>query len=275
MRRGNSWTQAMLFVILYFGFCSIYVHSFIPSTFKYYRIPAALRGTSLGKTIHSPLMRQLLQRRCRHQLQRMSHLCMVNFGPYGDFLNSKVNDDDEPLSDDASESSNQLDYFFTMSSSSSLDKVDSDAAAGTFRLLEISTDSMKPGGLRLFIVMYLLGQASIPHKQAWKVDRPSSEEYIIDFWFHDQSAILSIELIPPISETDASDNSKSVIHINRIGSSPSKQYLIHEAVVLQGLLNEILLCATDPAVAEQDRLLVLPDEKIKTIHEVCDVLPFG
>jgi hypothetical protein len=266
----------MLFVVLYIGFCTIYVHCFVPSTLKDYRIPSVIHGVSLGKTCISPLMRQVPSRRCRHQIHRLFHLCMVNFGPYGDFLNSKVNDDDDDhLSDNTSGSPSQLDYFFTMSSAS-LDNVDANAAAGTFRLLEIATESMKPGGLRLFIAMYLLGQLNIPHKNAWKVDRPSSEEYIIDFWFYDQSAILSIELIPPTSNTDGSKNSnKSVLHFNRIGSSPSKQYLIHEAVVLQGLLNELLLCATDPAVAEQDRLLMFPAENIKAINEVCEVLPFG
>lgn len=265
----------MLFILLYFDFCSICVHCFVPSTLKDYRIPSVFRGDYLGISGHSPLMRQVPSRRFHHQLQVVFHLSMVNFGPYGDFLNSKVNDDDDDhLNDDSSGSSPQLDYFFT-SSSASLDKVDAEAAAGTFRLLEIATESMKPGGLRLFIVMYLLGQLNIPHKHAWKVDRPSSEEYIIDFWFHDQSAILSIELIPPTSNTDGNNDNKSVIHFDRIGSSPSKQYLIHEAVVLQGLLNELLLCATDPAVAEKDRLLIFPAEKIKTINEVCEVLPFG
>jgi hypothetical protein len=198
----------------------------------------------------------------------------------------------------------------------SLDKMDADMAAGTYRILQIPTASLKPGGLRLFIVMYVLGAIPAlmmnnsnnnPNKLLiWKVDRPSNDEYVIDLYFHDHSAILSIELIPAVppvpkvnDDNDMSLSSSSItestndvtrvpndptyntgtgsmIYIHRIGSSPSFMYRIHEATILQGLLQELLTCATDPIIPNvQDRLLTLTNTTIQQLHTICDTFPFG
>jgi hypothetical protein len=281
-----------------------------------------------------------------HQIQ------MVNFGPYGDYLNSKVNDEDDNNKDNADQMTSnknmnihqssgntfvenkvqEMDYFYyyhsdsdsttsnPISSSSSstssvgsssnnnnnsnirqqilpqqsLDKIDSDVAAGTFRLYEIYTSSMKPGGLRLFIIMYLLGNM-VPF--LWKVDRPSSDEYIIDLYFHDHSAILSIELIPSSnnhnsdidrennidsnndksseSSTITSSSTSNIIHINRIGSSPSSTYKLHEATIIQGMIHEFISCAIDPIIPIPDRLITLSNTTIAALQDQCKTLPFG
>jgi hypothetical protein len=186
---------------------------------------------------------------------------------------------------------------------SSLDQLDMDMAAGTYRILQIPTRSLKPGGLRLFLIMYVLGAVpSISHAtaqqqqqqrlQIWKVDRPSTEEYIIDLYYHDHSAILSIELIPakavdasttdisstegPQNESDPTNNS-GMIHIHRIGSAPSAMYRVHEATLLQGLLQELLTCATDAVSIPQieNRLLTFHNTTIAQLHSICRTLPFG
>jgi hypothetical protein len=276
-------------------------------------------------------------------------LHMVNFGPYGDFLNSKVNDEDDYnktnndisgqiTSNDTNNNNNNsvsnrqsycgptgsnMDvdskgrngddyYYYTDSNHNSdtknieinsynvrqqilpqktLDKIDSDIAAGTFRLYEVDTISMKPGGLRLFLVMYLLGNMA---PKLWKVDRPSSDEYIIDLYFHDHSAILSIELIPAsnlnnndhgtMESDDSIDNQDdtsskpskyNMIHINRIGSSPSSIYKLHEATILQGIINEFISCATDPTIPISDRLITFTNSTIESLQNQCQILPFG
>jgi hypothetical protein len=282
--------HTMLFFTLCFCCCFMNTVGFVPSAMPSVPTRLVVTSASIGRTQPTNVLQALRRyynlsndRRCttRNQQQRLiPRLGMVNFGPYGDFLNSKVNDNDDESSSSDSMNMNNMDYYFMTSSSQSLDKIDSDAAAGTFRLLDVTTNSMKPGGLRLLIVMYLLGLVNEPQKRTWKVDRPSSDEYVIDFWFHDQSAILSVELIPPSSQSNQDENAfarsqSSVITIDRIGSAPSNQYIIQEAVVLQGLLHELLHCATDPSVPEKDRLLLFPAEKIQTINEVCQILPFG
>ena len=214
-----------------------------------------------------------------------------------------------------------------------------DVAAGTFRILQIPTLSLKPGGLRLFLVMYVLGAipplmirknptASHSSSQSqiliWKVDRPSTEEYIIDLYYHDHSAMLSIELIPAVvtSKVDVDDNSEvdtdttrtptassidesttsnehsgagpsdkdnnqnsnrssqnetnGMIYIHRIGSSPSTMYRMHEATLLQGLLQELLTCATDPIILHtNDRLLTLTNTTQQQMVSIGRALPFG
>ena len=335
---------------------------------------------------------------------------MVNFGPYGDFLNSKVNDDDNENSHDSnrrkeakhdptakstnplytSKNSNsnyysmrtnndhvifahgsnadanehdtaRIDNFyyyssghsdswtsdndtpsitttitsantdqstndatFTTTSSSrwkreipslssspflsSLDQIDMDVAAGTYRILQIPTRTLKPGGLRLFLIMYVLG--AIPPLftpnvaqplTIWKVDRPSKEEYIIDLYYHDHSAILSIELISATEVVDDAtkddttipnhdadqhhtsdknrNNTNGMIYIHRIGSAPSVMYRLHEATLLQGLVQELLTCATDAVAIPQvqDRLLTFHTNNttIAQLHSICRTLPFG
>jgi hypothetical protein len=339
---------------------------------------------------------QYIYRHYYYTKQRHRHtLFMINFGPYGDYLNSRVNDDGNNNDDDKtkqcdqitshqrhlSDSSSSSDnkgypvtgdatgdfyyYYYSDSSSTSsssiratntnnarnsdisgsnstlldkplkqrqasssslsfyqnrLDTSDSDVAAGTFRLLEIPTTSLKPGGLRLFIAMYLLGVTTMVQNDKnsnkasspiylWKVDRPSNDEYVIDLYFHDHSAILSIELIPhpgtdsvttpipldtesrstssaaaaemaastsEVSTTNDTSNTRSgVIYVNRIGSAPSTLYRVHEATILQGLYQEFIHCATDPTIAISDRLLTLSNTTLYGLQTLCQKLPFG
>lgn len=173
---------------------------------------------------------------------------MVNFGPYGDFLNKRFSDDDDD--DDQSKQTFR-----------SLDKTEPNAAAGTFRLIQIPVKDMKPRGLRLFLMFYLIGMQNTPDKNSWKAHQPSSDEYVVDFWFHDQTAVLTVEL------------TKDRVTIDRVGSSPTTQYLMQEAVIVQGMLDELDQCATDENVAVHDRLLVLTDSN--AIEKARDALPFG
>lgn len=165
------------------------------------------------------------------------------FGPYGDFLNNRIDD-------------NGQNRTF-----GGLDQIEPDVAAGTFRLAEIPVQEIKPGGLRLFLIFYLISMQNKPDRNSWKADQPSTEEYVVDFWFHDQTAILSIEL------------SKEAVKIDRVGSSPSSQYLMQEAVIVQGVLNELDQCATDESVPKHHRLLVLKEED--AIERARDALAFG
>ena len=107
-----------------------------------------------------------------------------------------------------------------------------------------------------------MGMQNTPDPNAWKADQPSSEEYVIDFYFHDRSAMLTIEL------------SDDEITVDRIGSVPSTAYVMQETVILQGILDELHQCAFDENIEEGNRLLLLHEPK-DAIERARDALAFG
>jgi hypothetical protein len=81
--------------------------------------------------------------------------------------------------------------------------------------------SIKPGGLRLFLMFTLLGMQNTPDKNSWRADQPSSDDYVLDMLYRDSSGVITIELM------------EEEILITRCGSVPSTAYLMHEAVIVQ------------------------------------------
>lgn len=113
-------------------------------------------------------------------------------------------------------------------------------------LLLLIVQSIKPGGLRLFLMFYLMGIQNTPDKGTWKANQPSTEEYIVEMYFRDATAMVSIELLD------------HEIRISRCGSVPSTPYLMQESVIVQGILEELDRCAFDETVPVASRLLT-PD----------------
>ena len=103
--------------------------------------------------------------------------------------------------------------------------------------------AIKPGGLRLFLMFYLMGMQNTPDQNSWKADQPSTEEYVIDYYFHDRTSMLTIELLD------------EEITIDRIGTAPSTAYSMQETVILEGILDELHQCAFDESIEEDNRLL--------------------
>lgn len=117
-----------------------------------------------------------------------------------------------------------------------------------YSLLLLSVRAIKPGGLRLFLMFYLMGQQNTPDKNSWRADQPSSEEYVLEMLYHDASGMITIELL------------EEEILIKRCGSVPSTAYLMQESVIIQGILDELHQCAFDDSVEEENRLLI-PEPK--------------
>ena len=117
---------------------------------------------------------------------------------------------------------------------------------------------MKPGGLRLFLHFYCMGQQNTPDLQTWRADRPTSDEYIVEMLYYDATAFLTVELLEDEKE----------IRILRSGSTPSTPYLMQESVVLQGIFDELRQCAYDESVPIEDRLLVpVSDDSLDIVSE--------
>ena len=110
--------------------------------------------------------------------------------------------------------------------------------------------SIKPGGLRLFLMFYLMGMQNTPDRNSWRADQPTREEYVVEMFYHDATGMLSVELLD------------DEIKIIRTGSRPSTTYLMQESVIVQGILDELNQCAFDENVAESDRLLLTKPDAI-------------
>jgi hypothetical protein len=141
------------------------------------------------------------------------------------------------------------------------DELDDSMPAGTTRIVSIPVQSIKPGGLRLFLMFYLLGMQNTPDKGTWSANQPSTDEYVLEFWFRDRTAVLTMTL------------ESNQILLDRTGSSPSVAYLMQETSVVQGILDELQQMASDDQVDVKDRLLLLaqPD----SIQRARDSLAFS
>lgn len=146
--------------------------------------------------------------------------------------------------DDDSEASNQRN-----DGDSEDEDEDESEYAGSTRLLTIPAKSIKPGGLRLLLMFYCMGMQNTPESNSWKADQPNRDEYVVDMFFHDRTAMLTIKL------------TEDEITINRIGSAPSMSYLTQESVIVDGILDELQVCVTQDNINEEDRLLQLPEPR--------------
>jgi hypothetical protein len=142
------------------------------------------------------------------------------------------------------------------------DDEEDEEAAGTSRIVTIPVKSLKPGGLRLFLMFYLMGEQNTPDRNSWRAVQPTTDEYILDFLFHDQSALLCIHL------------KEEEIIIDRAGSQPSNGYTMQESLIVEGILNELESFAFDESVKEDDRLLLLQEPQ-DAIEKARDALAFG
>ena len=126
---------------------------------------------------------------------------------------------------------------------SSDDEDDEDYYAGTSRIFDIPAESIKIGGLRLYLSLHLMGQQNTPEDKCCKMDQTGQTG--IDLYHQDQTGVLMINL------------SESNISFDRLGSAPSMKYLMHETIILEGVLDTLDEIITDQNIPETDRLLKL------------------
>ena len=140
--------------------------------------------------------------------------------------------------------------------------------------------SIKPGGLRLFLMLYMMGMQNTPDRGTWKVvvnekgGSPSSSsssssfgDNVLEMYFRDGSAMLSVELLEKeirIQNTQCSGGENL---------TPSTSYLMQESVIVQGILDELSQCAFDESVQREDRLLI--PEPSNAIDLARESLSFG
>mmetsp|Transcript_14458 Transcript_14458/g.22304 ORF Transcript_14458/g.22304 Transcript_14458/m.22304 type:complete len:206 (-) Transcript_14458:793-1410(-) len=136
-----------------------------------------------------------------------------------------------------------------------------DECAGVNRVLSLPVESIKPGGLRLFLMLHLMGMQNTPQKGAWSVDQPTTEEYVVDLYFHDKTAMLMIRL------------TEEKVMIDRMGSTPSTAYVMQEAIVVDSILKELEQMTYEGDIKDEDRLILLKKED--AVAELREDLSFG
>lgn len=164
------------------------------------------------------------------------------------------------------------------------DDEDDDLPAGTTVLLSIPATQLKPGGLRLFLMFYLLGMQNTPHTNAWKAHQPTTvasssggDEHVLEMYFHDATGMIQIDFLASGGENDDSDSTSTgksgEVRVLRCGSIPSTAYLMQESVIVDGILDELQQCAFDESVAPPNRLLI--PEPMTAIEDAREALAFG
>jgi len=114
---------------------------------------------------------------------------------------------------------------------------------GVSPVLNLPFEYLKPGALRLYLFLHLMGVQNTPDKGTWSVDQPTADEYAIDLFYHDRTAILMIRL------------TEDELTIDRMGSTPSTTYIMQEAIIVDGILEELQKMMCDSTVKEEDRLM--------------------
>lgn len=121
-----------------------------------------------------------------------------------------------------------------------------------------TVDSIKVGGCRLYLSLYFMGEMNNPERGSWRTNQ--SGDGGIDLYYKDRTGALLINF------------SDDVITVNRLGSSPSMEYLMQESNILNGMLDQLDEIAHDSSIDKSDRLLSLRDEN--GIQEVRETLAF-
>lgn len=125
-------------------------------------------------------------------------------------------------------------------------------------ILNIPTQTIKPGGLRLFLWFHVLGLQNMPNPKTWKAvseaTTTANNDKVIELQFiEDGSATLLLTL-----------NQETGISLYRVGDLPSTSYLIQESRVLESLLKELQVLANDETVRMEHRLLTVSKESVLT-----------
>ena len=115
--------------------------------------------------------------------------------------------------------------------------------------------SLKKGGCRLYLCMFLMGEMNNPERRTWRMDQ--NEEGGIDIYYKDTSGAMMIKL------------EDEEIIVNRMGSRPSMDYLMGETLIINGMLDQLDEIAFDKSIDEQDRLILLhePGDAIDVVRE--------
>ena len=124
---------------------------------------------------------------------------------------------------------------------------------GCTNIFKIDVKSLKVGGCRLYLSLFFMGESNKPEKGAWRMNQNGDGG--IDLYYKDTSGALIIEF------------KEDAILVNRLGSSPSMEYLMQESSMLNGMLDQLDEIAMDNSISETDRLICIEGDEINLVRE--------
>ncbi len=133
------------------------------------------------------------------------------------------------------------------------DEDDYEDFLGCTNIFSIDVKSLKVGGCRLYLSLFFMGEANSPERGTWKMNQNGDGG--IDLYFKDTTGALIV-----VFKEDA-------IVVNRLGSSPSMEYLLQESSMLSGMLDQLDEIAMDTSINESDRLLCIEGDEINKVRE--------
>mmetsp|Transcript_5821 Transcript_5821/g.10597 ORF Transcript_5821/g.10597 Transcript_5821/m.10597 type:complete len:205 (+) Transcript_5821:73-687(+) len=116
------------------------------------------------------------------------------------------------------------------------------SSGGGTTVVDIQAKTIKVGGLRFFLNIYLVGQCNTPEQGSWLVQQ--NDEGKLDLYFKDGTGMLSVD----ISEVQ--------FKADRYGEKPSLSYMLNESIMLHGLLDELNALAFDVEDIEEEKRLI-------------------
>lgn len=168
-------------------------------------------------------------------LRRSSSELAMDFGGIGNFFNLNNNNDGGDNDEDLNYEDNE-DYV------------------GCTNIFKIDAkQKLKVGGCRLYLSLFFMGESNNPEKGTWRMNQNGDGG--IDLYYKDTTGALIVVF------------KEHAILVNRLGSSPSMEYLIQESSMLNGMLDQLEEIATDTSIEESDRLLSIESDKINMVRE--------
>lgn len=152
---------------------------------------------------------------------------------------------------------------------------------GIYQIASLPVQSIKLGGLRLFLMLYLMGMQNTPQPKTWRAHQPTTtvsydsnmggndedannNKHVLEMYFHDQTALFRVRLTP------------NAVVLERQGPTPSTAYLMQETLLVDGIWNELQVLATQADVPEDNRLVLLSQPQAQTaMDQARDALSFG
>ena len=104
-----------------------------------------------------------------------------------------------------------------------------------------------------------MGLQNTPEPNCWKASQSDNSE--VNLRYCDLSGSIIIQF---------TDNG---ITVDRLGSSPSMKYLTHEAMILNGFLDELYAICYEGDISEENRLLITKESD--AIEKARDAISFG
>lgn len=140
------------------------------------------------------------------------------------------------------------------------DKKNSEEFPGSTVIFRVEAESMKVGGLRLWIFLHMMGQLNTPIKNTWKANQKDGN--VLEMYYRDTTGAIVITFVEDVG-----------VVVYRFGASPSMEYMMRESFVLLGVLDELEKIVSDGEIPEDDRLLVLKEPY--AIQNARESLPYA